>query len=1055
MIRKSLSMKRSLFLKIVVLFFLLITSKTLSQSSVTRIYTDWNTYFTSNSATSVVANQPNTENNLLAFDWQGKTYATGANNAVLTANSVKFVNSRFRALKIQSLPYDASSYYLQGSNIDGSLTNRILTPALGGALSTPAELAYRLTDGINGLALGTGIANIKANTLAEFKIGTNNIQIGIIGDGIPDIIVSQVAQPNSVVDKFSFVNAAGVVIGNSVNVDFTSSSIPAVGTYRLDLFNTNNGTPAAGFSANDTRDIRLLAFDLSAFGITDATSSQIDRFVVNFSGSSDCAFIAFNTNSLKLATLALVKKATLLGCGVGGKIRYTFEVTNTGDVPLTNVVVTDPMIGTISGSPIASLAAGATTTLTADYTITAADVALGRVINSAKVTALDPSSNTVEDISGNSIGDDIQTVTNLLTPPTIGTIKNITCNSLGTIALSSLPSGAWTLEINSGSGTVNTSGSGSTTTVTGLAVGTYTFRITDNSSGCKSPLTAPASIISQTTNTWNGTAWSTGSVPTLDQNIVFTGNYPPAVDPNVDLYGCSCRVSGSSTKVTIKTGRTLTITNAVTVDTDENLIFENNASLVQLTNAVNSGKIIYKRDSQPMKNFDFTYWSSPVEGQTLYNLSPNTLWDKYQSYSGSGWKIETSTNVMQPGIGYIIRVPKPFAWPDPTAASYVQPVQFIGKPNNGNITSSQYLQTGKYYLIGNPYPSAIHADDFLKNSHNDPILGGTIYFWTHNTAIKIVNSKLAYVSDDYASYNLTGGVASAPSDPNHAVGTPAVDNGKKPTGFIAAGQSFFVKAEGTAEGYVEFNNSMRYGGTNNTQFFKPGKTSKSAGIEKHRLWLNLTNTGGAFKQTLIGYVEGATNSYDTSFDGISYDGNSYIDFYSISESSNLTIQGRALPFSDSDVVPLGYRSTIAGDFTIAIDEADGSLANQKIYLEDTQTGTINELTAKNYTFTTKAGTFKNRFVLRYKNTTLGTGDFETENDAVWVVSQNKTITVNSTKENIDKVFIYDITGKQLYSKDTTGSLDLIMQNLPFAEQVVLVKVILENGYQTTKKVIFK
>ncbi|WP_417939118.1 T9SS sorting signal type C domain-containing protein [Flavobacterium sp. RS13.1] len=1055
MIRKLPLMKCSLFLKIIVLFFLLITSKTLSQTSVTRIYTDWNTYFTSNSATNVVANQPNTENNLLAFDWQGKTYATGANNAALIANSVNFVNSRFRALKIQSLPYDPSSYYLQGSNIDGSLTNRILTPALGGALSTPAELAYRLTDGINGLALGTGIANIKANTLAEFKIGTNNIQIGIIGDGIPDIIVSQVAQPNSVVDKFSFVNAAGVVIGNSVNVDFTSSSIPAVGTYRLDLFNTNNGAPASGFSANDTRDIRLLAFDLSAFGITDATSSQIDRFVVNFSGSSDCAFIAFNTNSLKLASLALVKKATLLGCGVGGKIHYTFEVTNTGDVPLTNVVVTDPMIGAISGSPIASLAAGATTTLTADYTITAADVALGRVINSAKVTAVDPSSNTVEDISGNSIADDIQTITNLLTPPTLGTIKNITCNSLGTIALSDLPSGSWTLERNSGSGTVITSGSGSTTTVTGLAVGTYTFRVTDNSSGCKSPLTSPASIVSQTTNTWNGTAWSTGSVPTLDQNIIFTGNYPPAIDPNVDLYGCSCRVSGSTTKVTIKTGRTLTITNGVTVDTDENLIFENNASLIQLTNAVNSGKIIYKRNSEPMKNFDYTYWSSPVEGQTLYNLSPNTLWDKYQSYTGSGWKIESSSNVMQPGIGYIIRVPKPFAWPDPTASSYVQPVEFIGKPNNGTITSSQYMEKGKYYLIGNPYPSAIHADDFLfSNVNNKNILGGTIYFWTHNTAIKVVNSKLAYVSDDYASYNLTGGVAtSAVSDPGYN-DNPSLDTGRKPTGYIAAGQSFFTKAE-DGSGYVEFNNSMRYGGTNNSQFFKPGKTTKSASIEKHRLWLNLTNASGAFKQTLIGYIDGATNSYDTSFDGITYDGNSYIDFYSVNETSRLTIQGRALPFSDSDVVPLGYRSTIAGDFTIAIDEADGHLATQRVYLEDKQTGTINELTSKNYTFTTTAGTFNNRFVLRYKNTTLGTGDFETTDAAVWVMVQNKTITVNSTTENIEKVFIYDVSGKELYRKDKVSNLQLILQNQPFAQQILLVKVVLENGYQTTKKVIFK
>ncbi|MFB9110501.1 T9SS sorting signal type C domain-containing protein, partial [Flavobacterium gyeonganense] len=82
-------------------------------------------------------------------------------------------------------------------------------------------------------------------------------------------------------------------------------------------------------------------------------------------------------------------------------------------------------------------------------------------------------------------------------------------------------------------------------------------------------------------------------------------------------------------------------------------------------------------------------------------------------------------------------------------------------------------------------------------------------------------------------------------------------------------------------------------------------------------------------------------------------------------------------------------------------------------------------------------------------------DFETVDDAVWVVAQNKTITVNSTTENIDKVFIYDITGKQLYSKDKVSNLELVLQNQPFAQQVLLVKVVLENGYQTTKKVIFK
>ncbi|MGO4773712.1 T9SS sorting signal type C domain-containing protein, partial [Flavobacterium sp. W22_SRS_FK3] len=100
-------------------------------------------------------------------------------------------------------------------------------------------------------------------------------------------------------------------------------------------------------------------------------------------------------------------------------------------------------------------------------------------------------------------------------------------------------------------------------------------------------------------------------------------------------------------------------------------------------------------------------------------------------------------------------------------------------------------------------------------------------------------------------------------------------------------------------------------------------------------------------------------------------------------------------------------------------------------------------------------TFNNRFVLKYTNKTLGTGDFETTEDAVSVVIQNKNITVNSTVENIENVFIYDLSGKYLYKKESVNNLELVMQNLPFAQQILLVKVVLENGTTTTKKVIFK
>jgi uncharacterized repeat protein (TIGR01451 family) len=65
---------------------------------------------------------------------------------------------------------------------------------------------------------------------------------------------------------------------------------------------------------------------------------------------------------------------------VGETISYDFLVTNTGDVTLTNIAVTDPLVSPItcpSGNPIPSLAPGASETCTGSYTINQADVDAG------------------------------------------------------------------------------------------------------------------------------------------------------------------------------------------------------------------------------------------------------------------------------------------------------------------------------------------------------------------------------------------------------------------------------------------------------------------------------------------------------------------------------------------------------------------------------------------------------------------------------------------------------------------------------------------------------
>ena len=51
----------------------------------------------------------------------------------------------------------------------------------------------------------------------------------------------------------------------------------------------------------------------------------------------------------------------------GQSITYTFKVTNTGDIDLKNVQVSDDKLGSIG--TVASLAIGASTTLTKDFTV--------------------------------------------------------------------------------------------------------------------------------------------------------------------------------------------------------------------------------------------------------------------------------------------------------------------------------------------------------------------------------------------------------------------------------------------------------------------------------------------------------------------------------------------------------------------------------------------------------------------------------------------------------------------------------------------------------------
>lgn len=648
------------------------------------------------------------------------------------------------------------------------------------------------------------------------------------------------------------------------------------------------------------------------------------------------------------------------------------------------------------------------------------------------------------------------TLTGCRVSPTIGTITQPTCAvPTGSVQLSGLPAGSRTIIANPDTGGLtNLTGTGTTATIGGLVQGTtYTFSVSNGT--CNTP-SAPVVVNSLETTTYNGTTWSSGFGINKIGTIT-AGNASP-ISLTTDTELCSCTIS-ANTNLEVKPGVTLKLENQLIVNALGSITFENGSSLVQVNNAaVNSGVINYKRQTTVVRRAsDYTYWSSPVAAQNLLALSPNTNPARFWSFTpGATWFVEPSpsTKIMEIGKGYIIRAPET-NYPAYPALSSVFEATFTGAPNNGEKTIA-VGGPNTFNLIGNPYPSAIDAVKFLNV--NSSVLGGTIYFWTHNTAIRNKvgaanegSGDLVFIQDDYASFNRTGGVGTAP-----AISEPAPK--RIPNGFIAAGQSFFTTSTATAGTLVTFNNDMRIGASylNNSQFFRTKASEKNnVATDRSRIWLNLTNKQNAFKQTLVGYIDGATNDFDTAFDGLSFNANAIINFYSVNNAANYVIQGRALPFEQNDLVPLGYSSTVEGEFAISIDNLDGLFTTQNVFLEDKNTNTIHNLKTSPYSFQTTIGTFNDRFVLRYTDKTLGVEDVIADGNKVFVTVKNKQLKVTAGKEDINSVAIYSILGKQIYFKKDITSKELVIENLSSSDQVLIVKTVLEDGTLYTTKTIFK
>jgi hypothetical protein len=467
------------------------------------------------------------------------------------------------------------------------------------------------------------------------------------------------------------------------------------------------------------------------------------------------------------------------------------------------------------------------------------------------------------------------------------------------------------------------------------------------------------------------------------------------------------------------------------------------------------------------KNFDYVYWSAPTENFAVTSIPTNNRYEWNTLFANANGTIgnwATASGIMTRGKGYIARASNGSA--TPVGLSTI----FTGKPHNGqfdfainrgnydgadydaDLTSPNNVLTTRFddnwNLVGNPYPSAIDAEEFLIQ--NQTKIEGAVWIWTHglnptsNVSPFYSNYQYNYSSSDYIKYNGLGS-----TDPDTFAGK------------IASGQGFMVNMLHTTAtpNTITFTNNMRVDASiapyDNTDFFRGVSTTTVGPVEeKHRIWLDIINTtSGQMDRTLLGYSTSSTLDVDHLYDCI-FRPTTELSMYSIINSEPFIIQGRPLPFNNFDIVPMGIRIVAAGNHTIAIKKVDGLFEqNQDIYIEDKQLNIIHDLGQAPYNFTSLVGTFNDRFVLRYTTAALSNQNFESIDSSVLVFANDGQIKIKSINDLLSEVSVYDVLGRKILKKTNIASSDLILNNISARNQAMILKIKLENGGIVNRKVI--
>ncbi|MFI1745556.1 LamG-like jellyroll fold domain-containing protein [Thalassobellus sediminis] len=390
------------------------------------------------------------------------------------------------------------------------------------------------------------------------------------------------------------------------------------------------------------------------------------------------------------------------------------------------------------------------------------------------------------------------------------------------------------------------------------------------------------------------------------------------------------------------------------------------------------------------------------------------------------------------------------------SVSDMQNYVFEGLPNNGDIELplNKISGTGNVdRLIGNPYPSAIDATEFILdnmsiahggNNTNGTVFNGALYFWDHFGQQNSHNLS-GYVGG-YATRNLTGGAIAISNDSrindNFNSGT------KVPGQYIAVNQGFFVSTalDGFNDdngvpiltvdgGDIVFKNRQRVFAIENTStslFFKSSntkKTNSSAKIDVNEtptIKLMYNSPLGYHRQIVVGVKEKASNKFDLGYDAFMADVN-IEDMYWLFDNNKFVIQG-VNNFESPQELALGLIVKKSGLASIKIDVLENIDPNKAIYISDAITGEVSEINSKPFEIYLEKGTYNDRFKLVFQKNdqSLQVDEFENSNNLLVFYDSkvSKLKIFNNDRVYTSRAKLYNILGQSIMELDINSTNDV-------------------------------